>query len=158
MSVAARAGTAAAVPWEMRRPLEGWPQLLRRFLRVDAALWAPAAVVLGMTLVDHLSILRVECELRAATARAAVKLAEGAIAPEEAAARVRRDLSGAPAAEVAVSVSQGERAAVEARLPASEAVVFGFRWLLPDDRIEARAEADLSRGGSGDVMILAARR
>ena len=116
-------------------------EALRALPKAETALWAPAMLVAALTLADYVALLRAEADLRIAASRAAVALAAHGIDPPQAEAMVRRELRGHGLQALSVSVSMGERAAVELRLPTDEATLFGFHWLLSTEPISARAEA-----------------
>ena len=66
---------------------------------------------------------------------------------------VRRELRGRATRDLSVSVSMGDRAAVEVRLPAESATLFGFHWVLPGDEISARAEAVIQAGRAEAELV-----
>ncbi|SFI25339.1 hypothetical protein [Albimonas pacifica] len=115
--------------------------LLRTIAKAETALWAPALLVAALTLTDYAVALRAEADLRVAASRAAVALGMGRVDAPEAAAMVQRELQGRAPEDLSISVSLSDRAAVEVRLSAREATLFGFHWFLPEDPISVRAEA-----------------
>ena len=121
-------------------------EALRALPKAETALWAPAMLVAALTLADYVALLRAEADLRIAASRAAVALAAHGIDPPQAEAMVRRELRGHGLQALSVSVSMGDRAAVEVRLPAESATLFGFHWVLPGDELSARAEAVMQVG------------